>query len=150
MLIFNPDILFSKLSPEAILPKAMTNGAVGFDLFISKSQIVQPDETALLPTGIATAIPEGMEGQIRLRSSIGLKTSLIMPHGIGTIDPDYRGELFILVRNIGTEPVTVEAGDRVAQLVISPVAMPQYCQTKEVEKLPPTIRGIGGFGSTKK
>lgn len=106
---------------------------------------IEAGRTALLPTGFCMAIPEGYEGQIRLRSGFALETGLVLPNAPGTIDSDYRGEVKVLVLNAGPKPVLVTRGQRVAQLVISPVV---GCDWSESGELPVSSRGSGGFGST--
>ena len=106
-----------------------------------------PGERALVPTGIAIAVPEGYEGQVRMRSGLALQKGLILPNAPGTIDSDYRGEIRVIVANISGEPVTIERGERIAQLVIAPVARATLAK---VDALPETGRGSGGFGSTGK
>lgn len=98
-----------------------------------------------MPTGIAIAVPEGFEGQVRMRSGLALKNGLILPNAPGTIDSDYRGEVRIIVANIGNEPATLTRGDRIAQLVIAPV---ERATLTKVDTLPESGRGGGGFGST--
>jgi dUTP pyrophosphatase len=99
----------------------------------------------VIPTGFAVAIPEGFEGQARMRSGTALEKGLILPNAPATIDSDYRGEIKIIVANVGTSRVTVSPGERLAQLVVSPVARIQW---EEVSDLPQSLRGEGGFGST--
>ena len=129
------------------LPAYATPGAAGCDLraAVTAPLTVAPGERALVPTGIAIAVPEGYEGQVRMRSGLALKNGLILPNAPGTIDSDYRGEIRVIVANIGNEPATLSRGDRIAQLVIAPVA--RAVLTK-VDALPETGRGSGGFGST--
>ena len=98
-----------------------------------------------MPSGIAIAIPEGYEGQVRFRSGLASRFPLIIPNSPGTIDSDYRGEIQILLTNIGPEAVEISPGARIAQLVIAPVVRADWC---EVEELPPTGRASGGFGHT--
>ena len=98
-----------------------------------------------MPTGIAVAIPAGYEGQVRPRSGLAIKHGIILPNSPGTIDSDYRGEIKIIMANIGDEPVTFQPGDRLAQMIISPVVK---LTVEEVEDLPDSKRGAGGFGST--
>lgn len=107
--------------------------------------VLQSGERALLPTGFSIAIPLGYEGQIRARSGFALRSGVILPNAPGTIDPDYRGELKVLVMNVTSMPVSIPAGERFAQLVISPVVR---CKWMEVEELSATPRGKNGFGST--
>ncbi|HYB97742.1 MAG TPA: dUTP diphosphatase [Candidatus Limnocylindrales bacterium] len=129
------------------LPRYMTEGAVGMDLpaALEAPITLAPGERTLVPTGFAIAIPRGYEGQVRPRSGLALKHGLSIPNAPGTIDPDYRGEVAVILINIGTEPVTVEPGQRIAQLVICPVAR---CRLEEVGSLGETGRGGGGFGHT--
>ena len=100
---------------------------------------------ALIPTGIKLAIPEGYEGQIRPRSGLTLDKKIIIPNSPGTIDSDYRGEIRVLLMNMGDDPFTITFGDRIAQLVFAPVARAEF---EEVKSLDATKRGAGGFGST--
>ncbi|MBU0508454.1 dUTP diphosphatase [bacterium] len=130
----------------AELPAYESDGAAGMDLrYAGDRTTIAPGERVLLPTGYCIAIPTGFEGQIRLRSGFALRSGLILPNAPGTVDSDYRGEVQILVMNPGSSSITVERGDRVAQLVIAPVCR---CVWSEVEYLPPSARGSGGFGST--
>lgn len=130
------------------LPSYATPGAAGMDLRLAGAAVtLSPGERALLPTGFAIAIPAGFEGQLRLRSGFAHRTGLFMPNAPGTIDADYRGEVLVLVMNGSRDPVTVSAGERFAQLVVSAVARAELRETME---LPPSERGSGGFGSTGK
>ena len=129
------------------LPAYSTPGAAGLDLraAVSTELVVAPGGRTLVPTGIAVAIPEGFEGQVRMRSGLALKKGLILPNAPGTIDSDYRGELCVVVANIGAEPVVIARGDRIAQLVVAPVVRAALVRVGE---LPATGRSSGGFGST--
>jgi dUTP pyrophosphatase len=129
------------------LPRAMTLGAVGLDLpaAIETPRVLAPGERALVPCGFAIAIPVGYEGQVRPRSGLALRHGLSIPNAPGTIDPDYRGEVSVILVNLGADPVTIEPGQRIAQLVICPVAS---CELVEVDDLDVTARGGGGFGHT--
>ncbi|MGE5275631.1 MAG: dUTP diphosphatase [Acidobacteriota bacterium] len=131
------------------LPAYATEGSAGCDLraAVSTALVIAPGGRTRVPTGLAVAIPEGFEGQVRMRSGLALKMGLILPNAPGTIDSDYRGELCVLVANIGAEPVEISRGDRIAQLVIAPVAR---ARLERVEELPATKRHTGGFGSTGK
>jgi dUTP pyrophosphatase len=126
----------------------MTDGAVGMDLAaaIDAPIVLASLERARVPCGFAVAIPRGYEGQIRPRSGAAWKHGLSIPNAPGTIDPDYRGEVAVLLVNLGKEPVTVEPGQRIAQLVICPVA---DAELVEVGTLASTARGSGGFGHTE-
>lgn len=129
------------------LPQYMTEGSSGMDLFASVAQEVTlvPGERKLIPAGVSVAIPEGFEGQIRPRSGLAIQKGIGIVNGPGTIDADYRGEVGVLLINFGKEPLTIRNGDRIAQMVISPV----YRVTlEEVDDLPPTRRQGGGFGHT--
>jgi len=131
------------------LPAYATEGSAGCDLraAVSTALVIAPGGRTLVPTGLAVAIPEGFEGQVRMRSGLALKMGLILPNAPGTIDSDYRGELCVLVANIGAEPVEITRGDRIAQLVVAPVAR---ARLERVEELPVSKRHTGGFGSTGK
>lgn len=134
-----------KLHPDAIIPAYKKAGDAGFDLHCVRETIINPGQAMALPTGLAFAIPEGYEMQIRMRSGAALKTSLIVANAPGTVDSGYRGEVGIIVRNVGEMPYIVRKGERVAQGVIAPVALAVF---QEVDTLPPSDRGDGGFGST--
>jgi dUTP pyrophosphatase len=129
------------------LPRYMTEGSSGMDLFASVEEEVtlMPGERQLVPTGISVAIPEGFEGQIRPRSGLAIQKGIGLVNGPGTIDSDYRGEVGILLINFGKEPFTIRNGERIAQMVISQVIRPTLV---EVDDLPPTRRQEGGFGHT--
>lgn len=129
------------------LPQYMTEGSSGMDLFASLAQEVTlvPGERKLIPAGISVAIPEGFEGQIRPRSGLAIQKGIGIVNGPGTIDSDYRGEVGVLLINFGMEPFTIRNGDRIAQMVISPVTR---VTLEEVDDLPPTRRQGGGFGHT--
>ena len=129
------------------LPQYMTEGSSGMDLFASLAQEVTlvPGERKLIPAGISIAIPEGFEGQIRPRSGLAIQKGIGIVNAPGTIDADYRGEVGVLLINFGKEPFTIRNGDRIAQMVISPVTR---VTLEEVDDLPPTRRQGGGFGHT--
>ena len=129
------------------LPQYMTEGSSGMDLFASLAQEVTlvPGERKLIPAGISVAIPEGFEGQIRPRSGLAIQKGIGIVNGPGTIDADYRGEVGVLLINFGKEPFAIRNGDRIAQMVISPVTR---VTLEEVDDLPPTRRQGGGFGHT--
>jgi len=128
------------------LPSYKTGGAVGLDLraCIDEPITLKPFEIALIPTGFAIEIPEGYEGQIRPRSGLALK-GITVVNSPGTIDQDYRGEIKVILINLGKENFTIHRGDRIAQLVITPI---QKVELIEVEELSETERGDCGFGST--
>ena len=129
------------------LPRYMTPGAAGMDLAadVSAEVMLRPGERRLVPTGLALAIPAGYEGQVRPRSGLAHRDGLTLLNAPGTIDADYRGEVQVLLINLGCAAVRICRGDRIAQLVVSPVATVTW---QEVETLPATTRGNGGFGST--
>ena len=129
------------------LPQYMTEGSSGMDLFASLAQEVTlvPGERKLIPAGISVAIPEGFEGRIRPRSGLAIQKGIGIVNAPGTIDADYRGEVGVLLINFGKEPFTIRNGDRIAQMVISPVTR---VTLEEVDDLPPTRRQGGGFGHT--
>ncbi len=142
-------VLVKKLDPSVKLPKYETNGASGMDLiaFIKKSIIVKPKESSLVPTGLSVAFSEDYEIQIRPRSGLAAKNNVSILNTPGTIDSDYRGEIKIIIYNHGDKDFIINNGDRVAQMVLSPVIK---MELEEVNILPKTIRGEGGFGSTGK
>ena len=129
------------------LPAYATAGSAGCDLraAVAESLTMLPGGRALVPTGIAIAIPVGYEGQVRMRSGLAIRHGLTLLNGPGTIDSDYRGEIHLVLANLGSEPATISRGDRVAQLVIAPVARAAF---DPVDTLPETTRNEGGFGST--
>ena len=136
-----------KLHKSAILPDYQTAGAAGADIHAClKTPItLAPMERRMVPTGLAIAIPEGYEVQIRARSGMSIKHGITMVNGIGTIDCDYRGELGVLLINLSEEPFTIEPGMRIAQMV---VAKYERVEWREVDQLGETERGGGGYGST--
>lgn len=138
-----------KLSPRARLPQYMSEGASGLDLYalLDTPLVIEPGKWALVPTGLAVMIPPGYEGQVRPRSGLAFQFGVTVLNAPGTIDSDYRGEIKVLLVNLGQEPFTVKDGDRIAQLVIQPVVR---VVLKEAEHLPPTERQEGGFGHTGK
>jgi dUTP pyrophosphatase len=130
-------------------PAYATAGSVGCDLraAVEEDLVLVPGGRTLVPTGIAVAIPPGYEGQVRMRSGLALKLGLTLLNAPGTIDSDYRGEIRVIVANLGSESATLKRGDRIAQLVFAPVARARF---EKVNELPPSERGGGGFGSTGK
>ncbi len=128
-------------------PAAATPGSAGLDLraCVEGELTLQPGQRALVPTGFSIAIPAGFEGQVRPRSGLALRRGLGLLNSPGTIDSDYRGEIGVIVINLGQEPIVIQRGDRIAQLVIA--AVPQVA-LEIVAQLPDTDRGGGGFGHT--
>jgi dUTP pyrophosphatase len=142
-------VLIKKLDPVVKLPEYKTIGSSGMDLvaFIKKPIKVKPKTSSLVPTGLAVAFLEDYEIQIRPRSGLAVKNNISVLNTPGTIDSDYRGEIKIIIYNHGSADFIINNGDRIAQMVLSPVIK---MELKEVKDLPETIRGEGGFGSTGK
>ena len=142
-------VLIKKLNSKIQLPKYKTDGSSGMDLmaFIESPINIKPQESALIPTGISIAIPEDTEVQIRPRSGLAAKSSMSVLNTPGTIDSDYRGEIKIILFNHGKEEFIINNNDRVAQMILMPIIKAEF---EEVEDLPKTLRGSGGFGSTGK
>jgi len=137
------------LHPNAKLPTYGSSGAAGADLYacLDVSVTIEPGQTTPVPLGLALEIPEGYAGLIYARSSLGTKRGLAPANKVGVIDSDYRGHVMVMLHNHGSEPQTIEPGDRVAQLLITPVFTPEY---EAADDLSDTDRGGGGFGSTGK
>ena len=143
-----PVIKLRRVRPSSLpLPRYQSADAAGMDLVadIEASLEIAPMGRAAVPTGIAMEIPPGFEGQVRPRSGRALEEGLTLINSPGTVDADYRGEIKVLLVNLGSAPIAVRRGDRVAQLVIAPVARAELI---EVEELGPSSRGSGGFGHT--
>ena len=142
-------ILVQKFNKNIKLPTYKTSGSSGMDLvaYIKKKIIINPGKTAVIPTGIAVAIPKTYEIQIRPRSGLAAKKSISVLNTPGTIDSDYRGEIKIILINLSKKSYVVKSGDRVAQMILCPVAKGKL---REVKNLPKTVRDKGGFGSTGK
>ena len=138
-----------RLSPLAHLPAYATAHAAGLDLHAAlPSKItLRPGEIKLVPTGLALEIPQGFEGQVRPRSGLALKHGISIVNAPGTIDADYRGEVGVILINLGRKPFVIAPGDRIAQLVIAPVIR---ATVRETSSLKATVRGAGGFGHTGK
>jgi dUTP pyrophosphatase len=131
------------------LPQKMSTGSSGFDLHaaVAEPVVIEPGKWKLIPTGIALSIPEGLEAQVRPRSGLALKHGITVLNTPGTVDADYRGEIGVILMNLGDEPFVVERGHRIAQLVF--VSVPQV-SLRAVDQLDDTARGTGGFGHTGK
>ena len=142
-------VLIKKLDPEVKLPEYKTNGASGMDLkaFIKKPINLKPKTSSLIPTGLSVAFVEDYEIQIRPRSGLAAKNNITVLNTPGTIDSDYRGEIKVIIYNHGDDSFIVNNGDRIAQMVLSPV---MKIELEEANELPKTLRGKGGFGSTGK
>lgn len=144
-------VAFARLHPEALLPRRMSAEAAGLDLHAclghGQRQELAPGGRALVPTGLQLQLPAGHEGQVRPRSGLALRHGVTVLNSPGTIDADYRGELGVLLVNLGAETFTVHHGDRVAQLVVAPVTK---AEPVEVEPVDPGGggRGAAGYGST--
>ena len=140
-------ILVKKFDKNIKLPTYKTTGSSGMDLvaYIKSKVTINPGKTAMIPTGIAIAIPQNYEVQIRPRSGLAAKNNISVLNTPGTIDSDYRGEIKIILINLGKKPFVIKSGDRVAQMILCPV---MKAELKEVNVLPKTVRGKGGFGST--
>ncbi|MCC7000208.1 MAG: dUTP diphosphatase [Deltaproteobacteria bacterium] len=136
-----------RLRDDAVLPRQMTEGAAGMDLAACLDAPIEvaAGHRVLVPTGLALAIPRGYEGQVRPRSGWAVKTGITVLNAPGTIDSDYRGEVKVALVNLGQEPVEIRGGDRIAQLCIAKVHEVDFL---EVEVLPLSARGEGGFGSS--
>ena len=142
-------VLIKKLDPEVKLPEYKTNGASGMDLkaFIKKPINLKPKTSSLIPTGLSVAFVEDYEIQIRPRSGLAAKNNITVLNTPGTIDSDYRGEIKVIIYNHGNTDFIINNGDRIAQMILSPVIK---MELEETNDLPKTIRGEGGFGSTDK
>ena len=140
-------IAIKKLRPEAKLPEYQTEHAAAMDVHacLDTPMTLQPLERAMVPTGLAFELPEGTELQVRARSGLSIKHGLTLVNGIGTIDADYRGELNVLMINLGQEPFVIEPDMRIAQVLVSRYEKVEW---NEVNEIGETERGSGGFGST--
>jgi dUTP pyrophosphatase len=147
----NPIVPIRRLpnNPDLPLPAYETAGAAGMDLRAAVAEdepvVLRPGARAAIPTGLAFALPDGFEGQVRPRSGLAARHGVSQVNTPGTIDADYRGEVKVILINLGEEDFTIRRGDRIAQLVIAPVTQAQW---NEVASLDETVRGEGGFGST--
>tara|TARA_Y100000992_G_C21193953_1_gene456992 strand:- start:234 stop:671 length:438 start_codon:yes stop_codon:yes gene_type:complete len=142
-------VLIKKLDPSVKLPEYKTSGASGLDLmaFIKEPIEIKPKTSSLIPTGLSVAFSENYEIQIRPRSGLAAKKNITVLNTPGTIDSDYRGEIKVIIYNHGDENFLVNNGDRIAQMILAPVVK---MELEEVNNLPESIRGKGGFGSTGK
>ena len=142
-------VLVKKLNSKVKLPSYKTEGSSGMDLiaFVDKPIEIKPNNSALIPTGLSIAIPEDCEVQIRPRSGLAAKSNISVLNTPGTIDSDYRGELKVILFNHGNKQFIVKNNERIAQMVLTPILKVDF---EEVESLPDTVRGAGGFGSTGK
>ena len=142
-------VLIKKLDPSVKLPEYKTSGSSGMDLiaFLKNPINIKPKKSSLIPTGLSIAFSENYEIQIRPRSGLAVKKNISVLNSPGTIDSDYRGEIKVIIYNHGDTDFIVNNGDRIAQMILSPVIK---MKLEETDKLPETIRGKGGFGSTGK
>ena len=142
-------ILIKKLNSKVKLPRYKTDGSSGMDLmaFLNKPISILPQKSELIPTGLSIAIPNNTEVQIRPRSGLAVKNNISVLNTPGTIDSDYRGELKVILYNHGNKEFIVKNEDRIAQMILMPIIK---ASLEEVDNLPETIRGEGGFGSTGK
>lgn len=143
-------IRFQKLHPNAVIPQRATPGSAGLDLVACMEEpvLLPPGGRAMIPTGLAMAIPTAeWVGLVYARSGLAVRHGITLSNSVGVIDSDYRGEIRVGLCNLGQEPYTVQPGERIAQLVISPVLLPPV---EEANELDSTERGTGGFGSTGK
>ena len=142
-------VLIKKLSPEVQLPSYKTSGASGMDLmaFIKSTITIKPKNSFIIPTGLSMAFSEDYEVQIRPRSGLAAKNSISVLNTPGTIDSDYRGEIKVIIYNHGNNDFLINNGDRIAQMILTPVVKMELVETND---LPETIRGESGFGSTGK
>ena len=140
-------VAVKKLREGAILPTFGSPEAAGADLYACLEQdvTIAPEETVFVPTGLAMELPRGYAGLIYARSGLACKRGLAPANKVGVVDSDYRGEFIVALHNHGTQAQTISTGERIAQLVVTPVLIPEYI---EVETLSDTQRGAGGFGST--
>jgi dUTP pyrophosphatase len=134
-----------KLHKDAVIPKYATEGSVGFDLHALKSTTVYPGFLLMIHTGLSFSIPEGFEMQVRQRSGLSLKFPSYIAIGVGTIDSDYRGEIMVPIQNNTHKNFEINAGDRIAQAIISPVYIAKFIVVDELDE---TKRGVGGYGHT--
>ena len=145
-----PRLRIARLRPDAVIPRYASEGAAGLDLSAALDEpvIVPPLGRVRVPTGLVIALPHGHEGQVRPRSGLAARLGLTVLNAPGTIDEDYRGELQVLLVNLGAEPATIAPGERIAQLVVAPVTRVSVELRDQVDELGVTARGEGGFGST--
>ena len=138
-------VKFRRIDPSAELPTYAHPGDAGMDLCSVQSLVIPPGGRALVPTGLAMALPSGYEAQVRPRSGLALKRGVTVLNTPGTIDEGYRGEVGVILANFGNTDFVVEKGDRIAQMVIAPVTRAEIVEVSQVDE---TDRGTGGFGST--
>ena len=140
-------IKFKKLCEEAVIPEYQTAGSAGMDIRTIEDYRLMPGERHIFKTGLAVAVEDGYEVQVRARSGLSARDGVTVINGVGTIDADYRGEIGVALINHNIMPVLINAGDRIAQLVVNKIEQPEIVV---VDELGDTVRGEGGFGSTGK
>ena len=140
-------VAIQKLDERAVIPTYGSEFSAGADLYAVEEAVIEPGQTVLVHTGLAMEIPEGYGGFIYARSGLACKKGMAPANKVGVIDSDYRGEIRVVLLNHSNQQQTIEPGERIAQIVITPVLTPVY---EEVEELSDTVRGVGGFGSTGK
>ena len=142
-------VLIKKLYSDVNIPTYKTSGSSGLDLeaFIGEDLMLKPNNTILVPTGLSVAIEDGLEIQIRPRSGLAAKNMISVLNTPGTIDSDYRGEIKVILINLGKDNFIIKKGDRIAQMVVCPIIKANF---EIVNELPETLRGTSGFGSTGK
>lgn len=140
-----PVVKFKKIDKDAIIPKYETPGAVGMDLASVDKVYLAPHRRVLVSTGLAVELPPGCEGQVRSRSGLALKLGIKVLNSPGTIDPDYKGKIGVILYNSGDEGFQINPGDKIAQFVIAPVVV---CNIQETEEQTVSSRGTNGFGHT--
>lgn len=143
-------IRICKIRSDATTPRRATSGAAGFDLYAATDApiCIEPGHFKMIPTGVAMALPEGFEAQVRPRSGLAAKHGVTVLNSPGTIDADYRGEIRVILINHGPKPFVIEHGDRIAQMVVQEVKALSLTEVESVDDLGETERGSGGFGST--
>ncbi len=144
------ELKIKKLNANAVIPKAATGGSAGMDLYacLDSDVVLKPGERALIPTGIAIALPDSSYvAYIFARSGLAIKNGITLSNCVGVVDSDYRGEVKVGLVNLSDKDYTVTSGERIAQMVIAPVIIPEICEANELDE---TERGAGGFGSTGK
>lgn len=141
------NVYIKKLEQDLPLPRFMTSGAAGMDLYanVTENVVIAPGRIKLVPTGISIAVPEGYEAQIRPRSGLAIKHGISLVNTPGTIDSDYRGEINLIMINFSDKSFVIKRGDRIAQMVINKIEIPNIIEVQELDE---TNRGSGGFGST--
>lgn len=144
------ELKVKRIRPGASIPGYATSGAAGLDLSaaLDRPLVIHPGERVAIPTGLSLELPAAHEGQVRPRSGLALRHGVTVLNAPGTIDEDFRGEVRVLLINLGASPHVVHPGDRIAQLIVAPIRRVEVSVLSEERELSPTDRGSGGFGST--